>query len=184
MNDDENEFDIENVPDPEAENNLYEILDVDDSYFEDRSYTRKEKLKEIVQEERKVKRKEQEKHRAERTIHYEELAGMRRVIGMIDGILMAMLEDNRECRNLVHQLMASSTILRRLAMCVLRRHACLCLAKKAYKGSNEERLKEMKFTHDLVFKLKHQLDALTKLSTQDELFFEKTVERIYEEIEK
>ena len=29
MNDDEKEFDIENVPDPEAENNLYEILDVD-----------------------------------------------------------------------------------------------------------------------------------------------------------
>lgn len=179
---DENEFDIENIQDPEAERNIYKILDTPDEYYEDKEFTRKEEFNKQVREERKAKTKEQEKHRARQTRHYPELSRMRRVIGMVDKIHVSMLEDNEKCREMAHQLMSASTIFRKIAFYMLQRHAENCLSKENYKGSNASRLVEMKYSLDLVLKLRLQLDAITKMKTEEEARFDEDIEKMVREV--
>jgi len=182
MTNDIKEFNIETIPDPEAERDIYDILDTPDEYYDDKDFTRKQEFNKRVREERARKIEEQEKHRAKVARHYPELIRIRNVSGMIDKILILILEDDERCRGIAEQLMSASTILRKIAIYLLIRHVDHCLAKENYKGTTKERITEMKYTTDLICKLRLQLEAITKMETYEEKKFDDFIENLVRDI--
>jgi CsoR family transcriptional regulator, copper-sensing transcriptional repressor len=68
----------------------------------------------------------------------EVLSRLRKVEGQIRG-LQRMIEDDRYCIDVVTQISAASSGLRRVAVSLLADHLTMCVAEAARSGSNRER---------------------------------------------
>lgn len=134
--------------------NIFNSLsEIPDEYWEDENYRSKKKYLEWLKEERKKKREELEKYRAFSTKHYSELSRLRRIIGQLYGILALMLADEENCRKIAIQLKSASSVLRKMSAYVLKKHGSICLSKKNFTGTENEKLKEARLTLQMLEKL-------------------------------
>ena len=137
--------------------------DIDDKYYEDPQYEKLQRRLERERVEYQKKRKKEIKKMEKDTIHWEEIGRLNRVMGSLNGIMKMLKEGSPECREIVYQLKGASTVLRKIALYVLKRHSEQCLDKANFKGTEEERLREMELTVKALLSLLKELNNLSAL---------------------
>jgi DNA-binding FrmR family transcriptional regulator len=112
-------------------------------YYHDPKWERyKLKLKRMREAYRKNRKQWEEKMNKE-TIHWKDLGRIKRVIGQLKGITKMIEEGSSECREIAYQLKSASTVLRKCALYILRRHYDQCLNKGQLEGSKTAQIEEI-----------------------------------------
>ena len=157
------------------------ISGVPSTYFEDPLYAKYEKRLKRMREAYKEKREKEIQEMENKTIHWLELARVKRVIGQLNGIVKMIEEGDPRCREMANQLKSVSTVTRKIALHVLRRHDQRCLSKDEWKGTEAERLNEIQFTAKAILDLIEEIRVISKTKDAgEEKIFEKLQEKFKE----
>jgi DNA-binding FrmR family transcriptional regulator len=134
------------------------------SYYNDPKWDRYQLRLKRLREAYREKRRERENEMEKETIHWKELGRIKRVIGQLNGILKMIEEGSPECREMAYQLKSASTVLRKCALYILKRHNDRCL--KAFTGSEEARFKEIELTSRAILEILSELRTIGKSISQ------------------
>lgn len=103
--------------------------------------------------------------KGERVSHWPDLPRLRRVRGVLGGIIKMIECRERSCNAILIQLLASSRALIRLGHYILMRHIRTCLAQEGFPGKEKERWEEIDRALRYVAKFKIEIPDL--LNTEE-----------------
>ena len=85
--------------------------------------------------------------------HREQIAGLKRIEGQIRGV-QRMVEDERYCIDILHQLQAVEAAVKRIEANILKKHLQGCVSEAIRTGSEREQDAKMDEMIHLLFKFK------------------------------
>ena len=85
--------------------------------------------------------------------HREQIAGLKRIEGQIRGV-QRMIEDERYCVDILHQLQAVEAAVKRIEGNILKKHLQGCVAEAIRTGSEREQDAKLDEMVHLLFKFK------------------------------